>query len=80
MQPEFNSRKPAKNYRYDSSLAPELSWDENAERELAEWLLTLIADAAEQGEAAVFSEPQVWWNIRGHIWSAPYCKKNLVVA
>lgn len=60
VQPEFNNRKPAKSYRYDSSLAPELSWDENAERELAEWLLTLIADAAEQGEAAVFSEPQVW--------------------
>ncbi|MCK9608291.1 MAG: hypothetical protein M0R33_17745 [Methylomonas sp.] len=36
IQPEFNNRKPPQNYRYDSSLAPELSWDENAERELAE--------------------------------------------
>jgi adenine-specific DNA-methyltransferase len=28
IQPEFNGRKQPKSYRYDSSLAPELSWDE----------------------------------------------------
>lgn len=60
VQPEFNNRKPSKTYRYDSSLAPELSWDENAEREMSEWLLTLIADAVEQGEANVFAEPKIW--------------------
>ena len=38
VQPEFYSRKPPATYRYDSSLAPELSWDENAERDMAEWL------------------------------------------
>ena len=32
LQPEFDARRPAKKYRYDSSLAPELRWDENAER------------------------------------------------
>jgi adenine-specific DNA-methyltransferase len=52
VQPEFTERKGAKTYRYDSSLAPELCWDENAERELAEWLLERIAEAAEQGEQA----------------------------
>ena len=60
VQPEFTERKGAKTYRYDSSLAPELCWDENAEREMAEWLLKRIAEAAEQGEKAVFAEPRRW--------------------
>jgi len=30
VQPEFDARRPASKYRYDSSLAPELCWDENA--------------------------------------------------
>ena len=60
VQPEFAARKPPVNYRYDSSLAPELNWDENAERDMAEWLLGLIGEAAEKSEAEVFSEPQVW--------------------
>lgn len=77
VQPEFNNRKPAKSYRYDSSLAPELSWDENAERELAEWLLTLIADAAEQGKAAVFAEPQVWQGTGDKFKSISECVARL---
>ena len=60
VQPEFTERKGARRYRYDSSLAPELRWDENAERELAEWLLNLVAEAATQGESVVFSAPQCW--------------------
>lgn len=60
VQPEFDARKPAKEYRYDSSLAPEMCWDENAEREMAEWLLNLIAEAAEKGEQSVFAQPQQW--------------------
>lgn len=60
VQPEFDARKPPKSYRYDSSLAPELVWDENAEREMAEWLLGLVEKAAEEGEQAVFQEPQLW--------------------
>ena len=59
VQPEFDARRPAKEYRYDSSLAPELRRDENAEREMAEWLLGLIAEAAEKGEQTVFAQPQV---------------------
>lgn len=77
IQPEFNNRKPPKNYRYDSSLAPELSWDENAEREMAEWLLTLIADAAEQGEAAVFAEPQIWQGTGDKFKSISECVARL---
>jgi adenine-specific DNA-methyltransferase len=60
VQPEFDARKPPKNYRYDSSLAPELVWDENAERDMAEWLLSLVEKAADKGEQNVFSDPQVW--------------------
>lgn len=60
VESQFSNKKPAKTYRYDSSLAPELVWDESAERAFAEWLLGLVADAAEKGEAAVFAQPQVW--------------------
>ncbi len=60
VQEQFNARKPPKQYRYDSSLAPELCWDENAERDFAEWLLNLVAEAVEKGEASVFTEEQVW--------------------
>ena len=60
VQPEFDARKPPKSYRYDSSLAPELVWDESAEREMTEWLLSLVERAAEKGEHAVFQEPQLW--------------------
>ncbi len=60
VQEQFNARKPPKQYRYDSSLAPELCWDENAERDFAEWLLNLVAEAAERGEASVFTEEQTW--------------------
>ena len=60
VQEGFRDHKPPRQYRYDSSLSPELAWDETAGREFAEWLLRLITEAAEQGEAAVFAEAQVW--------------------
>ena len=60
VEAQFSNKKTPKTYRYDSSLAPELSWDESAERAFAEWLLALVADAAEKGESAVFATPQVW--------------------
>ncbi len=56
---QFKNRKPPKVYRYDSSLAPELSWDESAERAFAEWLLALVAHAAEKGEPKAFATPQI---------------------
>ncbi|MBU6151149.1 MAG: site-specific DNA-methyltransferase, partial [Chloroflexi bacterium] len=60
VQDQFTARKPPKTYRYDSSLDPALSWDEQPERELGEWLIGLIVRAGRDGEAAVFAEPQVW--------------------
>ncbi len=60
VQEGFRDHKPPRKYRYDSSLSPELCWDETAGREFAEWLLMRITEAAEQGEAAVFAQAQVW--------------------
>jgi adenine-specific DNA-methyltransferase len=60
LQDQFHLVRDPKTYRYDSSLAPELVWDENPEREFAEWLLNLVAEAGEKGEAVVFTEPRRW--------------------
>ena len=60
VQEGFRDHKPPRKYRYDSSLSPELCWDETAGREFAEWLLMRITEAAEQGETAVFAEALVW--------------------
>lgn len=60
VQDQFNAKKPAKTYRYDSSLDPALSWDESRERALAEWLLGLVRRCATEGETAVFTKPQIW--------------------
>lgn len=60
VQDQFQDRKPPKTYRYDSSLDPALSWDEQRERDLGEWLLGLVIRSAKEGETIVFTEPQVW--------------------
>ncbi len=60
VQDQFQEKRPPKTYRYDSSLDPALSWDEQRERDLGEWLLGLVVRAAKEGEPAVFAEPQVW--------------------
>ncbi len=77
VEAQFSHRKPPKTYRYDSSLAPELSWDENGERAFAEWLLKLVADAAEKGEATVFAEPQVWKGTEERFTSLSQCAARL---
>src|SRR6266851_2968398 len=46
-QAQFKKKKPPKTYRYDSSLSPELNWDgQNSARELGEWLLAQVEEAA----------------------------------
>jgi adenine-specific DNA-methyltransferase len=60
VQDQFQARKPPRTYRYDSSLDPALSWDEQRERDLGEWLLGLVVRVAKDGEKTVFSEPQEW--------------------
>lgn len=60
VQDQFQARKPPRTYRYDSSLDPALSWDEQRERDLGEWVLGLIARASQEGEARVFAEAHQW--------------------
>lgn len=60
VQHRFAARKPPKTYRYDSSLDPALSWDENASRHLGDWLIGLIERVATEGEATAFAQPQEW--------------------
>ncbi|MFM6729499.1 MAG: DNA methyltransferase, partial [Microcystis panniformis] len=50
-EPHFKKKKPPVTYRYDSSLSPELNWDENPAREEAEALIEQIL-AAEDLETA----------------------------
>jgi len=51
VQDQLSAKKPPQTYSYDSSLDPALSWDENRDRELAEWLLGLVHRCATEGEA-----------------------------
>lgn len=60
VQDQFQTRRPPRTYRYDSSLDPALSWDEQRERDLGEWLLGLIEGAARDGEDVVFAKPKIW--------------------
>jgi adenine-specific DNA-methyltransferase len=60
VEDQFQTKRPPKTYRYDSSLDPVLSWDEQRERALGEWLLGVIERAAKEGEAAVFGQVQEW--------------------
>ena len=52
VEPHFKdahgTRKPVA-YRYDSSLAPEMKWDESPARDMGEWLLGVIAGAIKKG-------------------------------
>lgn len=77
VEAQFSNKKAPKTYRYDSSLAPELTWDESGERDFAEWLLGLIADAADKGESSVFAQPQVWQGTTERFTSLSQCAARL---
>jgi adenine-specific DNA-methyltransferase len=77
VEAQFSKKKAGKTYRYDSSLAPELAWDENADRAFTEWLLTLVAEAAEKGEATVFAQSQVWKGTEERFTSLSQCAARL---
>ena len=77
VEAQFARKKPPRIYCYDSSLSPELSWDESADRAFAEWLLGMIAGAAEKGEGKVFAEPRVWQGTEERFTSLSQCAARL---
>ena len=65
---QFKKKKPPVKYRYDSSLSPELNWDESPAREEAESLIAEIleAESLEEAQAAAtklkaMTEPFLNW-------------------
>lgn len=57
-QAQFRKKKAPVTYRYDSSLAPALEWDgQNSGRELAEWLIDVIRQAAASPAPHLLSAP-----------------------
>jgi adenine-specific DNA-methyltransferase len=60
-QAQFRKKKDPATYRYDSSLSPALDWDGgNGARELGEWLLACIEDAAKLPPPHAFAAPRVF--------------------
>ena len=58
-QDKFRKKKPPVTYRYDSSLSPALDWDaQHGARELGEWLLARITEAAALPAPHRFQAPQ----------------------
>jgi adenine-specific DNA-methyltransferase len=58
-QAQFRKKKAPKTYRYDSSLSPALDWDgRNGARELGEWLLARIEEAAALPSPHRFDPPR----------------------
>lgn len=58
-QAQFKKRKQPKKYRYDDSLSPALDWDgQNPAREIGEWLLSQIEEAAYLDPPHRFPEPR----------------------
>ena len=63
-QAQFKKKKPPKTYRYDSSLSPALDWDgQNGSRELGEWLLAQIEEAAKLDPPHRFAEPRTFGDV-----------------
>lgn len=58
-QAQFRKKKPPQTYRYDSSLSPALEWDgQNYARELGEWLLARLEEAAVLPAPHLFDQPR----------------------
>src|SRR4051812_13125601 len=63
-QPQFKKKKAPKTYRYDSSLSPALDWDaENPVRELGEWLLGQVEEAARLEPPHRFPQSRTFGNV-----------------
>jgi adenine-specific DNA-methyltransferase len=68
VQAQFKKKKPAKDYRFDSSLSPDLNWDgQNPAREYGQWLLTVIEKAAAVPPPHQFHDPLEFKDASGRI-------------
>lgn len=67
VQAHFKKRKEPATYRYDSSLAPALQWDENPARALGEWLLARVDEAASLEPPHQFAQPQQYFGADGQV-------------
>jgi adenine-specific DNA-methyltransferase len=67
-QANFRKKKPPVTYRFDSSLSPALEWDgKPGGREIGEWLITLIEDAAKLDPPHVFTSPVEFRDAAGQV-------------
>lgn len=58
-QTQFKKRKQPRKYAYDDSLSPAMDWDgQNRGREVGEWLLAQIEEAAHLDSPHRFPEPR----------------------
>ena len=67
-QDKFRKKKAPATYRYDSSLSPALDWDgQHGARELGEWLLARISEAAALPAPHRFPTPQQFTGAHGAV-------------
>jgi len=67
-QAQFRKKKPPVTYRYDSSLSPALEWDgQSGVRELGEWLLAIIEEAATLDPPHRFAVPREFRGADGRV-------------
>lgn len=67
-QAQFRKKRPPQTYRYDSSLSPALDWDSgNGARELGEWLLSVIEQAAALQAPHVLPSPAEFKTADGRV-------------
>ncbi len=78
-QDKFRKKKAPATYRYDSSLSPALDWDgQHGARELGEWLLARISEAAALPAPHRFSTPQQLTGANGAVLAAVHSLQDAV--
>lgn len=67
-QSRFKKKLPPQKYRYDSSLSPAMDWDgQNPAREMGEWLLARIEEAAAIPAPHQFPQHRELRDASGHV-------------
>jgi adenine-specific DNA-methyltransferase len=79
-QAQFRKKKPPKTYRYDSSLSPSLEWDgQHGARELGEWLLAVVEEAAQLEAPHRFDTPRELRGADGRVLASVSSLQEAVV-